>query len=160
MDVTVQTQQRIQEKGEPPRKRKNTCDLKECFICKKTCSLERMRVHVGQHIIRMETYGSKICGYCGRGCCNTFLERTHKKKGEWFYKPNSNCPYFVILARKPTHANKVNLCTNYIEHCKICSECVWKYNMGYHYSEMHKEYEKVPWITDEEKKVMLAVKYK
>ena len=58
-----------------------------------------------------------------------------------FYMINSNCPYFVELARKPSKGNRVNPCSNYLEKCKFCSQDVWKYNLIRHYSQVHQDVE-------------------
>ena len=126
MDIGIHLQHQISKNGEPAmKKRKNDDpDKKECYVCKKTCPLKNMRAHVGQHILRKDKCGSNVCGYCGRGC-NMILERSHKKKGQWFYRPKSVCPYFVNLRRIPQEWNLTNPCTNYILHCSVCGVCAY-----------------------------------
>ena len=86
LDLQVQIQ--IQA-GESLTKKKKLTDVnrKVCKVCQKTCPWDKMRAHVGQHILNNEIE-SDVCGYCG-GSCNTILERTHQRQGNWFYKPKS-----------------------------------------------------------------------
>ena len=116
--------------------------MKRCFVCGYQLSLQKMRTRIGWHEVNGQL--DKLlhpCGYCGRDICQSKLEVNSKKKGVPFYKVNSNCPYFVELARKPSKGNRVNPCSNYLEKCKFCSQDVWKYNLRSHYSQVHQDVE-------------------
>ena len=100
------------------------------------------------------------CGFCGRDICQTSLEETSKKKGEKHYKiKKTNCPYSNILLRKPTKANRVNPCTNYLEKCNACGADVWKYNQKKHYELVHQEMEDVPQLDEHEIDLVKKLKY-
>ena len=112
-----------------------------CHVCKKTCVPDVMRHHIGQHILHGHV-GSAVCGWCGGTCtCNTFLERSHRKQGIWFYKPKSTCSYFWPLRSIPNQSTAKKPCTNYVVHCDVCTECVWKYHLEDHYKERHPTHE-------------------
>ena len=157
MDIGVQLQQQATEDGEPATKKRKKSDIdkKKCFVCPKSCPLETMRAHVGKHILRKDISGPNICGYCGRGC-NTVLEKTHKKRGEWFYRPKSVCPYFMKLRRVPQVSSRINPCTNYIQHCSVCGTCIWKYNLTLHFQEAHQELQ-APKLCEKEVKFMMEL---
>ena len=141
----------VEKLGEPVAKKRKRNDepvvMKECHMCKKTCEWSKLRAHVGQHIVIGDVSGENVCGYCG-STCYTSLERSSKCQNEWYYRPKSSCKNFWELSKKPTVSSDKNPCTNYVEHCKLCSECVWKYNMACHYASQHPDHEDVP-VLDE-----------
>lgn len=146
--------------GVSSRKRKaaDVGEKKECVVCKKVCLWEKMRHHVGQHILNGDVEGENVCGYCG-GSCRTYLERSTRSKGQWHYKPNSNCQYLWELTRCPGESTSNQPCSNYVEHCRLCGECVWKYNMASHYGAKHADHVEVPAISEAETKRVKDLKY-
>ena len=161
----MQTQELLQGRSdeEPPAKKKKGNQAnqdvvkKECAFCGCAFDWSKLRIHVGKHIINGDIKGENVCGYCG-GTCYTALERSTKTKGNWLYKPNSRCKLFWAMFRKPGASTPTAPCSNFVEHCKVCGESVWFYNMGCHYSANHSEHEDVPVIGEEEKKNVRAFK--
>ena len=78
------------------------------------------------------------CGYCGGSSCSSVLKRTSKKKGRKHFKVESNCKYFIQLAKTPKKFTRNVRCTNHIMNCRLCSETsVWKYDLSHHFAEHH-----------------------
>ena len=123
-------------------KKSQNTPLKRCFVCDCMLPLQKMRTHVGWHIVHGNLAGSlHPCGFCGKDTCQNTFEETSMKKSTPFYKVKSICAYFVELARKPTKANMVNPCSNYLEKCSICKHNVWKYNMPQYFQRIHPDIE-------------------
>ena len=131
-------------------KKKETELFRKCFICEKNTSLNKMRCHVGKHILLNQIGTDVPCGYCGRSVCNNKLVVSSKTKGKKNYRPESTCPYFVDVFRKPTKSSKTTPCLNFLEKCNVCNENVWKYNRPKHFELMHDSHD-VPTIPDDEK---------
>ena len=107
-------------------KKKETELFRKCFICEKNTSLNKMRCHVGKHILLNQIGTDVPCGYCGRSVCNNKLVVSSKTKGKKNYRPESTCPYFVDVFRKPTKSSKTTPCLNFLEKCNVYNEDVWK----------------------------------
>ena len=113
--------------------------LKTCFHCRKKVELEKMRCHVGSHILHNEIGTSRTCGFCGKESCDVKM-KTSKKQGKPFYTlEDTDCPYFYDYGRVKVFKKKSNPCTNRVVGCciKECKSMVWTYNMGKHYIEKH-----------------------
>ena len=126
----------------------------DCSVCNKTCTRDIMRAHIGQHIL-LGNVGSGACGWCG-GSCYTSLGETNKKRGTKFYKPVSACTYFWPLSKTPQQSTVNRPCTNYVVHCPVCSEGVWRYNMSSHFEERHPTHEIPAGITPTEDEITLV----
>ena len=48
--------------------------------CKKSVKLEKMRLHVGKHILKKEITGINICGFCGDDSCENTLNISSRGK--------------------------------------------------------------------------------
>ena len=130
-----------------------------CRVCGLMIPLNKMRQHIGCHLVRNTISGINICGFCGGNSCENILTQTSRKKTTAFFKIQSNCQYFVQLKRKPQFSVR-NPCSNYVTLCQICSASVWTYNMKCHYTEHHPAEESVPsHITDEEFRQMRKLLY-
>ena len=147
--------------GTVSRKRKanDEAEKKVCNVCEKTVDWSKMRAHIGQHILNKDVAGENVCGYCG-GTCYTSFERSSKCQGVWYYKPKSGCLYFWELNKRPQDSSKDNPCTNFVVHCALCGECVWKYNMSHHYASKHSDHVDVPSLDEGEVKRVKDMKYK
>ena len=77
-------------------------------------------------------------------------------------KPKSNCSYFFTFNLKPTSNGSIRSpCTNRPIVCEICNECIWSYNINYHYQSKH-NLNDVPnelKITEDEKKRVLSGRF-
>ena len=132
--------------------------MPRCKTCNKTCTQTDMRAHVGQHILNNHIT-SDSCGWCGLKCYSFLEETGQKKRGMKYYKPKSKCPYFWPLGRKPLESTTQRPCTNYVEHCTVCGECVWKYAMIKHFEERHENHE-APQLNQEEVDRVKNLKFK
>ena len=116
--------------------------------------LDKMRTHVGKHILNKETNSRSPCGFCGRSSCQNKLTKPSKKGKELFYRlVESNCPYYVQHARRVTKASSRNPCTNYLNKCPLCNCDVWLYNVKNHYEDMHPNVD-IPLLDEPEIKFM------
>ena len=101
--------------------------LKQCFICPSRIALEKMKIHVGKHILNGNCKNRYACGYCGRESCQNKLGVPTRKNNELFYnKVESNCPYYVHASWKVQKASKRNPCTNYLNMCGCTSPITMK----------------------------------
>ena len=128
--------------------------LKQCFLCSSRIVLEKMKIHVGRHILNGNSEERYPCGYCGRGACQNKLGAPTRKNNELFYnKVESNCPYFVNVVRRVKKASSRFPCLNYLNKCALCQGDVWLYNIAHHYKDMHPGAD-VPTLNPEEVKLM------
>jgi len=117
-------------------------DMLKCKKCSKKIPRERMRQHIGQHLIRKDIEVScNICGFCSGTNCSEKLIVTSgrgstKTTGVW-----SNCPFFYDFSLKSaTKSNNFSPCTNRPIACNLCKEMViWSYNIKHHYESFHKD---------------------
>ena len=64
-----------------------------CQVCKKDIAADKMKGHVGFHILS-GSVESGVCGYCGLASCRNKLTKTSKHKDNIYYKVESSCTYF------------------------------------------------------------------
>ena len=120
-----------------------------CITCKLMIPLNRMREHVGSHIVRKILSGPNVCGFCGDDSCVNTLTKTSSKGKQTFYKTSSNCRYFVNMKKTPKFSQR-NPCSNHLILCNICNAAFWTYNLQYHYEQRHPNVTCPELITDEE----------
>lgn len=126
----------------------------ECCLCDEKIILNKMRNHVGTHILHSlrntndqkpcskQAVGEDPCGFCGLEGCLTQLQE--KKKGS--LSVASNCPYHYVAMNYKAAAkfSKAIPCTNVPVHCPLCPtsvsgqpQTIWKYNAMYHLIHEH-----------------------
>lgn len=112
---------------------------KKCFICKKFFNKEKMREHVGGHILRgdVDKNDPNICGFCGRNVCRNNLEVSSITHGKPSYKIGGNCSYRENKARAPKQSSVRQPCTNWLIKCAICDAHIWSYMGERHYKFVH-----------------------
>jgi len=108
--------------------------------CSKSIKIDRMRLHVGAHIVRKDTL-VPVCGFCGVVCnspvsivfsSGTGVNRT--------YKAFSGCKYFHDFSMKSAlNFSKGNPCTNRPVECEACANgsVFWSFDLHFHYQERH-----------------------
>ena len=111
----------------------------KCKVCKKIINKERIRQHVGKHILKKETQlNQRVCGFCGLVGCSIDLKVTSgygKNKTEG---ADSNCMYFVKFSyQHAINSSERSPCTNRPVVCMQCKQCIWSYNILIHYNEVH-----------------------
>ncbi|KAJ6579361.1 hypothetical protein B0H10DRAFT_2198716 [Mycena sp. CBHHK59/15] len=126
-----------------------------CFICGQDKTINKMRDHIGCHILRslrrveepqqpLHEVGADPCGFCGRDGCHTQL--INKRGGSTTI--HSSCPYHYARMnyKSATQSSKSSPCTNVPIHCPICPPAVsgdprtiWKYNAAYHMLSEHND---------------------
>lgn len=52
---------------------------RNCYLCSSKVPLDKMRVHVGKHILNEETNSRTPCGFCGRSSCQNKLTKPTRK---------------------------------------------------------------------------------
>ena len=111
----------------------------KCKVCSKMITCDKMRGHVGYHILNGEI-NSNVCGFCSRQTCSNKLKQSSKTKSAKYYQIESSCPYFYSYGRKPKYSNRQK-CSNYLARCEVtnCNADIWKYAMANHYHECHRE---------------------
>ena len=105
--------------------------LHKCHMCHKNIRNDKMRGHIGFHILS-GTVESDACGFCGLpSCLNKFLNKSK-------VQIDSHCDYFYPYKKRPTYSKREK-CTNYLAKCeaKNCGAAIWKYNMEKHYQIKH-----------------------
>ncbi len=111
----------------------------KCHFCSESLKLERMRQHIGKHIINKELpINQHTCGLCGLvGCSITLVSSLCK--GSHIMKPTSyDCKYFVNFNIKSAQkSNQYSPCTNCPVKCDVCDGIYWSYNMECHFNENH-----------------------
>ena len=132
----------------------NTKSSKQnCNICAKLVPIERMRQHIGKHLVKLEINpNQKTCGFCGCIGCSVEL----KKSGIGKKAVNivaSDCKYFLkynLAASKKS--TTYSPCTNHPDNCSICKNVYWTYNMEEHYKFSHPSVTSPFLLSDDEKK--------
>ena len=111
----------------------------KCKVCSKMITCDKMRGHVGYHILNGEI-DSNVCGFCSMQTCSNKLKQSSKTKSAKYYQIESSCPYFYSYGRKPKYSNRQK-CSNYLARCEVtnCNADIWKYAMANHYHECHRE---------------------
>ena len=111
-------------------------DTVKCKICSCKVKMEGMRKHVASHIIKKSlNHQTGTCGYCGEECvCK--LVQTSKKKGQSFFRVESNCQ-FMLAGKNQAKRSRRNPCTNTLLKCSECTSDIWKYNMSLHFEANH-----------------------
>jgi hypothetical protein len=115
-------------------------DTKQCKLCLKKIQLNKMRLHVAQHILlqKEEERKSNTCGFCGGLSCITKLVVTSGSGERSTYSPHSNCIYYFKFSLKPSKkGSKRSPCTNRPFECQLCNLVFWTYNLKQHYKEKH-----------------------
>ena len=109
----------------------------KCRICHKNIACNKMRGHVGYHIL-MKDIATNVCGFCGLQSCSNKLKQSSKSSTTKYFKLESSCAYFFAYGRKPVYSTREK-CSNHLARCDVskCSAHVWKYNMVNHYEECH-----------------------
>ena len=116
--------------------------FRKCKICKKSVNKQKMREHVGHHIIAntIQTEDKEnICGFCGMSCSSTLAETSRGRGKTFFRKIESLCTYKIEYGKIPSQPSRENPCTNRLLHCSIkeCRKVVWSYNIKPHFEKMH-----------------------
>ena len=95
-------------------KQKENANHKKCFKCKKSVLLEKMRGHVGRHILKgdLQDNDPNICGFCGSNVCQNKLVTSSVTHGKKSYKIESNCIYLHAKMRAPVKSPVREPCTN------------------------------------------------
>ena len=115
--------------------KKNTTDgvkRNKCKICRKQINCDKMRGHVGYHILKAKDVDSHSCGFCGlQSCSNKFAKNSTSKV-------ESTCEYFYAYGRKPQYSKREK-CSNHLDRCEAagCSAVLWTYHMASHYEQCH-----------------------
>ena len=112
--------------------------LRICKICRKYINLERMRTHIGLHIIQgdIETQNKDIiCGFCGMKCSSILVKTSRGKSKVYYGKIESDCCYYFDYGKLSAKPSRNNPCTNRLVHCSVneCKQVVWSYNMEAHF---------------------------
>ena len=138
------------------------CLIPDCFV---KCKKERMRQHIGQHLITNDIIPNpKNCGFCGLIGCSIALECTSGRGANKTFGPVSvDCKYRYNFSLKSAEKiSAFNPCTNRPIKCEMCSLVVWSYNMKSHYSMAHSNND-LPekyLLKDDEIKKLKALKFK
>jgi len=142
-------------------------DLIECLVpnCFIKCKKERMRQHIGQHLINNQIDDdSKTCGFCGKIGCSIALEVTSGRGANKTFGPVSrDCKYHYCFSLKSAEkVSAFNPCTNRPIKCELCSLVVWSYNMRSHYTLNHpnNDYPEKYLLSDDEIKKLKALSFK
>ena len=112
----------------------------KCKLCSKLITEDRMRGHIGYHILMKKNVVGEVCGFCGLSSCasKSELKKSSRSKDEQFYTLHSTCPYFYSYGRRPVYSKR-SKCSNHLARCQAvdCSADVWKYHMAEHYKQCH-----------------------
>ncbi|KAJ7104870.1 hypothetical protein C8R44DRAFT_807209 [Mycena epipterygia] len=124
-----------------------------CLICDKTLALNKMREHVGGHILLslrqveesgplQNKVGPEPCGFCGWEGCVTQLKIS--KEGKHSIKSSCKYHYEKMQYKAAKASSKRSPCTNVPLHCSLCKKSntglprtFWKYNASYHLASDH-----------------------
>jgi hypothetical protein len=126
----------------------------ECCLCAEKIVLNKMRNHVGTHILHSlrgtgdpkpcskQAIGENPCGFCGLEGCLTQLQE--RKKGSLSVASNCQYHYAAMNYKAAAKFSKEIPCTNVPVHCPLCptsvfgqSQTIWKYNAMYHLIHEH-----------------------
>ena len=138
-----------------PKSNAEVFKMHKCRICQKAIRNDKMRGHIGFHILS-GTVKSDVCGFCGLpSCINNFVNRSK-------VQIDSHCDYFYPYKKRPAYSKREK-CTNHLAKCeaKDCGAAIWKYNMEEHYKIKHGLLD-VPQefvVTDDEKLTIICFKY-
>ena len=130
----------------------NTHTHIQSSFCKKNVKIDKMRQHVGGHIIRNDI-DVFSCGFCGgsSGCSVNFKKTTHHT-----FIPTSNCKMYKKFSLKSAMTSTTNTpCTNRPVKCDCCSVVYWSYALEKHYKEKHPESECTEIVSEKEKDTMM-----
>jgi len=130
----------------------------KCDTCSKLVPIERMRQHIGKHLIKLEIDpNQKTCGFCGCIGCSVEL----KKSGIGKKSVNivaSDCKHFLkynlAASKKMTTYSP---CTNHPDSCSICKNIYWSYNMEEHFKFSHPSVIPQCYLSDDEKKKVVKL---
>jgi len=103
----------------------NFSDQIKCLICNKSVTLNKMREHIGIHIISNEiVMNPHLCVFCGTVGCTIGLVRTNTTVIP--DRPQSDCKYFVKFSMKAVEkTSKYSPCSNRPVRCEICQHIYW-----------------------------------
>lgn len=120
-------------------KAQSTSNNFKCKICNQEFIKERMRQHIGKHILGKEILQTvNTCGFCGLSGCKIELKPTSGFGNYQTLGPHSDCQYFVHFSLKPaSKVSKRSPCTNRPVICSHCKQCYWSYNLSLHYETSH-----------------------
>lgn len=128
-------------------------DKVKCLICDTELALNKMRNHVGSHILHslrdipdpnspLVSVGAEPCGFCGMdGCLTQF-----KSKNTGGGSITSSCQYHYVgmVYKAAASWSKGMPCTNVPINCPLCPisvsgdhQTIWKYNALYHLASEH-----------------------
>jgi hypothetical protein len=129
--------------GVVPKQKIARGELWECKVCKKDVKPNKMREHVGSHIMDEGCTSPDACGFCGRsGTCQVNLVQGSAKN---IQVPFSQCEYYYKFNLKSALKDQ-SACSNVPYQCPACHELerktfhVWKYNMRSHLRQRHPRY--------------------
>ena len=124
----------------------------KCFKCKKLLPSEKMREHVGGHILRgaLDKDDPNICGFCGRNVCRNSLVESSVTHGKQSYKIEGNCIYRHEKLRAPVKPSIREPCTNWLVKCTICKTDIWRYMGERHFKCVHADEACPKFITQDE----------
>ena len=110
-----------------------------CLICECQVNMDKMRYHIGLHIIKGEAEKS-VCGACGTKCGNQISMKQGSKKS--IVKAYSSCIYFKSFnfGDRIVDYRSGNPCTNRPVTCEACkphTAVFWSYYLQDHYKQSH-----------------------
>ncbi len=108
-------------------------------MCNLVIGRERMRTHVGYHILNNDVIKSQdTCGFCGIVGCKIYSTKTSGFGSRKTLGPNSNCSHFYGFSLKAAaKMTESSPCTNRPVKCDLCEQIYWSYNIQYHFDIMH-----------------------
>ena len=97
-------------------------------LCNKVVVLKNMRIHVGQHILKLDDHNQPcMCGFCSK---STSLVNTSKKNNEKKSKVSSTCDYAYNFNLKSSENYSRRMpCCNRPLACPFdgCRHTIWFY---------------------------------
>jgi hypothetical protein len=73
----------------------------KCYLCAKSFAREKMRSHVGAHILSsLHLMAANLCGYCGRNGCDISLTISSGSGKNATFAPFSTCNFFYGFSLK------------------------------------------------------------
>eukprot|EP00475_Leptophrys_vorax_P002215 TRINITY_DN11257_c0_g1_i1.p1 TRINITY_DN11257_c0_g1~~TRINITY_DN11257_c0_g1_i1.p1 ORF type:complete len:482 (-),score=99.55 TRINITY_DN11257_c0_g1_i1:136-1581(-) len=142
-DSAGSKRKRTKHAGMVPKQKIARGEMWECKVCKKDVKPNKMREHVGSHIMDEGCTSPDACGFCGRSgsCTVTLLQGSAKN----IQVPFSQCEYYYKFNLKSALKDQ-SACSNVPYQCPACFELerktvhVWKYNMRSHLRQRHPRY--------------------